>query len=66
LEKPILAGCAALHALSNNEILTALSFQMAELSIIEYGIFMIFHTPSTFGNGKTMVKFFFWFGVPDY
>jgi hypothetical protein len=32
------------HALSNDENLTALAFQMTELSVIEYGIFRIFHT----------------------
>jgi hypothetical protein len=51
LEKSILAKCAALHTLSNNENLTALALvQVAELSIIEYD--MIFHTPSTFGTGN--------------
>jgi hypothetical protein len=66
LENWILAECAALHALSNNKNLTALAFQMAELPIIEYDIFMIFHTPSTFGNGNDDGEIFFRFGVPDY
>jgi hypothetical protein len=52
LEKSILAECAALHALSNNENLTALSFQMAELYVIEYDNFRIFNTASTFGTGN--------------
>jgi hypothetical protein len=58
--KPILAQCAALHAQSNNENMTALAFQTDELSIIEYGIFRFFHTPSTFGtrNGNEDGGFF--------
>jgi hypothetical protein len=47
VEKSTLAEFAALNALSNNANLTALSFEMAELSAIEYDIFMFFHTPST-------------------
>jgi hypothetical protein len=66
LEKPISAECAAVHALSNNENQTTLSFQTAELSIIECDIFRIFHATSTFGNGKENGAFFIWFGVPDY
>jgi hypothetical protein len=45
IEKPILAQCAALHALSNNENRTAIAFQTAELSISEYDIFKFFPTP---------------------
>jgi hypothetical protein len=41
-----------MKALSNNENLTALAFQTAELSIIEYDIFKFFPTPSTFGTGN--------------
>jgi hypothetical protein len=52
MEKPILAQCAALRALSNNENRTAIAFQTAELSIIEYDIFKFFPTPSTFGTGN--------------
>jgi hypothetical protein len=65
LEKPILAECAALHALSNRENLTALAFQMAELSIIECDIFRISHTPSTFGtgNGNEDGEIFFQSGI---
>jgi hypothetical protein len=48
----MLAECAAVHALSNNENRTLLALQSAELSIIEYDIFMIFHIPSTFGTGN--------------
>jgi hypothetical protein len=39
-----LAEFAALNALSNNANLTALYFETAELSAVEY-IFMFFHTP---------------------
>jgi hypothetical protein len=61
LEKVILAECAALHALSNNENLTALAFQMVELAIIEYDIFMIFHNLPHLELEKemTMAKFVF-------
>jgi hypothetical protein len=52
IEKPILAQCAALRALSNNENRTAKAFQTAELSIIEHDIFMFFPTSSTFGTGN--------------
>jgi hypothetical protein len=40
------------RALSNNENRTAIDFQTAELSIIEYDIFKFFPTPSTFGTGN--------------
>jgi hypothetical protein len=40
-----LEQCAALRALSNNENQTAIAFQTAELSIIEYVIFKFFPTP---------------------
>jgi hypothetical protein len=44
-----------------------MAFQTAELSIIEYDIFRIFHTPSTFGTGNEDGGFFFiQFGVPEY
>jgi hypothetical protein len=38
------------------------------LSIIEYEICRIFHTPSAFGtgNGNEAGGFFIWLGVPDY
>jgi hypothetical protein len=52
LEKPILAECAAPHALSNKRNRTAKAFQTAELSITECDIFKFFHTPSTFGTGN--------------
>jgi hypothetical protein len=52
VEKPILAQCAALCALSNNENQTAIAFQTAELSIIEYDIIKFFPTSSTFGTGN--------------
>jgi hypothetical protein len=58
------AECAPLHALSNNE-----NLQTAELSIIEYEFFRIFHTPSTFGtgNGNEDGGFFLnRFRMPDY
>jgi hypothetical protein len=52
------------HALSNNRNWTALAFQTAELSIIEYDIFKFFHTP---GNGNEDGEIFFiLFIVPDY
>jgi hypothetical protein len=38
-EKPTLAEFAALNALSNNANLTALSFETADLSAVEYDIF---------------------------
>jgi hypothetical protein len=44
-KKKTLAQCAALHALSKNGNWTAIAFQTAELSIIEYNIFKFFHTP---------------------
>jgi hypothetical protein len=69
LENQILAECAALRALSNNENLAAISFQTAELSIIEYDIVRFFNAPSTFGTGNGNEDgriFFIWFGVPDY
>jgi hypothetical protein len=52
IEKPISAQCAALRALSNNENRTAVTFQSAELFIIQYDIFKFFPTPSTFGTGN--------------
>jgi hypothetical protein len=58
-----------LHALSNNENRTAIAFQTAELSIIEYDIFKFFHIPSTFetGNGNEAGGIFFIrFDVHDY
>jgi hypothetical protein len=36
---------AALHAPSNNENMTALPLQTAELFVIEYDVFRIFHAP---------------------
>jgi hypothetical protein len=69
IEKPILAQCAALRALSNNENQTAIAFETAELSAIEYDIFKFFPTPSTFGTGNGNEDggiFFIWFGVPYY
>jgi hypothetical protein len=54
LKTPILAQRAALHAVSNNENLTALAFSTAELSVIVglYDILKFFHTPSTFRTGN--------------
>jgi hypothetical protein len=69
LEKPILAECAAPHALSNKRSRTAKAFQTAELSAIECDIFKFFHTPSTFGTGNgndTGGIFFIRFGFLDY
>jgi hypothetical protein len=43
--KSRVAKCAALRASSNNENLTAVAFQMDDLTVIEYEIFMFFHTP---------------------
>jgi hypothetical protein len=37
---------------SNNENRTAIAFQTAQLSIIEYDIFKFSPTPSTFGTGN--------------
>jgi hypothetical protein len=48
IEKSTLAEFAALNALSNNANLTALCFEMAELSAVEHDIFMFFHTLSPF------------------
>jgi hypothetical protein len=45
--------------------LTLLSFQTAELSLIECDIFRIFHILSTFGN-ENGGFFFIRFGVPHY
>jgi hypothetical protein len=52
IDKPILKRCAALRALFDNENRTAIAFQTAELSIIEYDIFNFFSTTSTFGTGN--------------
>jgi hypothetical protein len=41
-----LAQCAGLHDLSNNGNQAPLSFQTAELPIIEYDIVWIFRTPA--------------------
>jgi hypothetical protein len=59
---------STIHALSNNENRTAIAFQTAELSIIEYDIFKFFPTPSTYGteNENEAGGIFFRFGVPDY
>jgi hypothetical protein len=68
LGKSISAECADPHALSNKKKLTALSFQMAELSIIEYDIFTFFPTPPHLEPETEMklVEFFIRFGFPDY
>jgi hypothetical protein len=59
IEKLTLAQCAALHALSNNGNQVPLSFQTAELFIIECENVRIFHTPSTFGAGNEDDRFFY-------
>jgi hypothetical protein len=56
------------HALSNSENQASLSFQPAELSLIEYEICWIFHTPPYLEPEMEMklVEFFMRFGLPDY
>jgi hypothetical protein len=57
-----------MRALSNNENRTAIAFQTAELSIIEYDIFN-FSLPLHIWNRKwkwSWWNFFIRFGVPDY
>jgi hypothetical protein len=56
------------HALSNNENQTPLSFQTAELSVIECDIFRIFHAHPHLEPQMEMkmMEFFVRFDVPDY
>jgi hypothetical protein len=52
VEKPTLAEFAALNVLSNKANLTAVSFEMAELSAVECNIFMFFSiSPHPFAPG---------------